>query len=279
MFQYAAGRALADRLGTNLVLDISAFENYALHQGFELSRVFTMNSIIATKQDLRRVLGWQHSPMVRSLLSRRPLAALRSRRFVFEPHFHYWNSFNQLGDDIYLVGYWQSEKYFKPVIAQIRKDFRFRLPFEGINTEFAARISQTHAVSLHVRRGDYANNPKTTSTHGLCSLDYYRAAVAHVVGKVEKPEFFIFSDDIDWVKANLSLDFPHHFVEHNQGVASYIDMRLMSLCSHHVIANSSFSWWGAWLNHAPEKIVVAPRQWFANDSNVQDLFPESCVLL
>ena len=279
MFQYAAGQALAKRLGTNLVLDISAFENYTLHQGFELNRVFAMIPAIATRQHLRRVLGWQHTPMVRSLLSRRSFAALRSPHFVFEPHFHHWNSFDQLGNDIYLVGYWQSEKYFKPVIAQTREDFKYRLPLEGLNTELAARISQTHAVSLHVRRGDYANNPKTTSTHGLCSLDYYRAAVAHVIAKVEKAEFFIFSDDIDWVRANLSLGFPHHFVAHNQGAASYIDMRLMSLCSHHVIANSSFSWWGAWLNPNHDKLVVAPKRWFVNDRNVEDLFPQGWVCL
>ena len=121
-------------------------------------------------------------------------------------------------------------------------------------------------VSLHVRRGDYASNPKTTSTHGLCSLDYYRAAVTHVASKVENPEFFIFSDDIDWVRANLQLDFPHHFVAHNQGATSYNDMRLMSLCSHHVIANSSFSWWAAWLSGIDKGnggAVIAPRQWFA----------------
>ena len=279
MFQYAAGRALALRLGGNLALDISAFENYTLHQGFELTRVFAMSPAIASGQDLRRVLGWQHSSFVRSVLARRPFAALRSQRFVAEPHFHYWSGFKELADDVYLAGYWQSEKYFKPLVSQIREDFRFRLPLEGENAALAVRLSQTEAVSMHVRRGDYASNPKTTSTHGLCSLDYYRAAVAHVAGKVEKPEFFIFSDDIDWVKANLPIDFPHHFVAHNKGAASYNDMRLMSLCRHHVIANSSFSWWGAWLNQKPEKIVVAPRRWFANDNDVSDLLPDGCVLL
>ena len=279
MFQYAAGRALALRLGGDLALDISAYEKYTLHQGFELKRVFTMSPAIASGQDMRRMLGWQHSPLVRSLLARRPFAALRSRAFVSEPHFHHWSGFDQLGDDIYLTGYWQSEKYFKSAVSQIREDFRFRLPLEGENAALAVRQSHTQSVSLHVRRGDYASNPKTTSTHGLCSLDYYRAAVSHVAGKVEKPEFFIFSDDIDWVRANLPLDFPHHFVAHNQGAASYNDMHLMSLCRHHVIANSSFSWWGAWLNPMPEKIVVAPRQWFANDNDVRDLFPAGCVLL
>ena len=279
MFQYAAGRALALRLGGDLALDVSTFENYTLHQGFELTRVFAMSPAIVSGPDLRRMLGWQHSPLVGSLLSRRPFAALRSRRFVSEPHFHHWKGFDQLGGDVYLVGYWQSEKYFKPVAAQIREDFQFKLPLESQNAELADRLSHTQAVSLHVRRGDYASNPKATSTHGLCSLDYYRAAVEHVAGKVEKPEFFIFSDDIDWVRANLLLDFPHHFVANNQGPASYIDMRLMSLCSHHVIANSSFSWWGAWLNPRPEKIVVAPRRWFANDNDVRDLFLDGCVLL
>jgi len=279
MFQYAAGCELAERLGSRLVLDISAFKNYTLHQGFELNRLFEMTPAIATTKDLRCLLGWQHSPILRSLLSRRRLATLRSPRFILEPHFHFWNGFDELGDDIYLVGYWQSEKYFKSVIAQIREAFRFRLPLEGQNIELAARISQTQAVSLHVRRGDYASNLKTKAVHGLCSLDYYRAAVAHVVRKVDKPEFFIFSDDINWVRTNLQLDFPHNFVEHNKEASSYIDMQLMSLCRHHVIANSSFSWWGAWLNPSLEKIVVVPRLWFVNNNNVQDLFPEGCVLL
>jgi hypothetical protein len=147
------------------------------------------------------------------------------------------------------------------------------------NAELAVQIGQVNAVSLHVRRGDYAKNPKTTATHGLCSLDYYQAAIQYISDQVEQPYFFIFSDDIAWVKKQLKMNFPCRYVDHNHGVESYNDMHLMSICRHCIIANSSFSWWGAWLNPYKDKIVVAPQRWFANDNNVKDLFPPEWVPL
>ena len=114
-------------------------------------------------------------------------------------------------------------------------------------------------LSIHVRRGDYAKNAKTNATHGLCSLIITKRQSLHLSARVKQPVFFIFSDDIAWVKDNLKMDFPCHYVDHNVGAESYNDMCLMSMCSHHIIANSSFSWWGAWLNPNPEKIVIAPK--------------------
>lgn len=279
MFQYAAGRALAMRLGGDLALDISAFENYNLHQGFELTRVFAMSPAIASGQDLSRMLGWQHSPLARSVLARRPFAVLRSRRFVSEPHFHYCSDFDQLDGDVYLAGYWQSEKYFKRVIAQIREDFRFRLPLEGENAELAARLSQTQAVSLHVRRGDYASNSATTAVHGLCSPTYYHDALRIVRQQIPDAHLYIFSDDIGWVRKNIKIELPSVYVEHNQGKDSFNDMMLMSLCRHHITANSSFSWWGAWLNSSSSKLVIAPKKWFADDKSTADLIPHQWMRL
>lgn len=279
MFQYAAGRALSLRNGTELVLDISGFENYELHQGFELQRVFAGQFGIASKTDVRGVLGWQSSAGIRRIISRQPFYIFLNKQFAVEPHFQYWHGINSLPKDCYLAGYWQSEKYFTDVAAQIRADFAFRQPLEGQNAELARRMREVNAVSLHVRRGDYANNPKTTATHGLCSLEYYQAAIHHVAERVQQPNFYIFSDDIDWVRNNLNVG--HHcvFVQNNRGADSYNDMRLMSICRHHIIANSSFSWWGAWLNSDPDKIVVAPRKWFANNNDVSDLFPSGWVTL
>lgn len=198
---------------------------------------------------------------------------------MIEPHFNYWPGIASLSHSVYLAGYWQSEKYFSDASEAIRADFTFRTPLSKKNAELAERVGQTNSVSLHVRRGDYVSSAKTNATHGFCSLDYYRAAVLHMAAHIEQPEFFIFSDDMAWVKANLKIDFPCRYVDHNQGAESYNDMRLMSLCKHHVIANSSFSWWGAWLNPNPNKTVIAPRKWFANDNNVDDLFPSDWVLL
>lgn len=279
MFQYAAGRALSLKNSTDLALDISEFENYELHQGFELQRIFGSPFVIASEEDIRMVLGWQSPAGIRRILSRRSFASFIRRRLVVEPHFNYWPGIHELSKNCYLSGYWQSEKYFAIFASQIREDFTFRHPFEEQNAELAEKILQVNAISLHIRRGDYANNPNTTATHGLCSLDYYRESLQYIVERVENPQFFIFSDDITWAKINLKIEFPHIYVQHNCGTESYNDMRLMSLCRHHIIANSSFSWWGAWLNQSAEKIVIAPRKWFSSQLNVQDLFPDSWVTL
>lgn len=279
MFQYAAGRALSLERGIPLRLDISDFANYELHQGFELQRVFNCTADIANETDVRRTLGWQFMSSVRRVVSRSSMAALRRKAFVIEPHFHYWPGIKNVPSDCYLMGYWQSEKYFLAAAAQIRKDFSFRSPLEHANSEFSKQIDQTCAVSLHVRRGDYVHNSKTAATYELCSLDYYNASIRHVAERVHNPNFFIFSDDITWAKSNLKIDYPSQYVEHNHGAGSYNDMRLMSLCKHNIIANSSFSWWGAWLNPSFEKIVVAPKQWFASQTDLRDLFPKDWVTL
>lgn len=279
MFQYAAGRALSLRKNAELYLDISNFASYGMHQCFELNRVFAYQAKIASTAEIEQLLGWQSNALIRRILLRPELAVFRRNAFVVEPYFYYWPGINHLATDCYLTGYWQSEKYFSDFAAQIRADLAFKLPLEKQNAELAKQISRVNAVSLHVRRGDYANNPKTTATHGLCSLDYYRASISHVVERVHKPHFFIFSDDIDWVQENLKIDYPSTYVLYNRGVDSYNDMRLMSLCSHHIIANSSFSWWGAWLNPNMEKIVVAPKKWFTNQTDVRDLFPDGWITL
>ena len=277
MFQYAAGRARSLKLGVPLKLDTRDFSGYKLHQGFELNRLFNCTAEIATDIDLAKTLGWQRAKLARRLLRRSQLKKFRHKNYVVEPHFNYWSDICQLKDNIYLDGYWQSDQYFIEVADKIRTELTFKLPFSLKNNEISTHISQVNAVSLHVRRGDYANSPKTTATHGLCSLDYYRAAIEYVSAFVAQPEFFIFSDDIAWVKANLNINSPVIFVDHNTNQESYNDMRLMSLCKHNIIANSSFSWWGAWLNPNHSKIVIAPRQWFASGQDDRDLIPEAWV--
>jgi hypothetical protein len=279
MFQYAAGRALSLRKNTELRLDISGFASYGLHQGFELKRVFTCPAVIASDSDINRVLGWQSKPIIRRLMTRQRFAKFRRDAFAVEPHFYYWPKMDDLKTDCYLSGYWQSEKYFADVAAQIRIDFAFRKLMNLRNADFAEKIQQGNAISLHVRRGDYANNPKTTAAHGLCSLEYYKSAIQYVINKVDQPCFYIFSDDPTWVRENIKIDFPSHYVDHNKGEESYNDMRLMSMCKHHIIANSSFSWWGAWLNPSPDKIVIAPQKWFAKETNTRDLIPQDWIRL
>ncbi len=279
MFQYAAGRALSLKRGQPLKLDISGFSGYGLHQGFELQRIFNCSAELASKSEIYQMLGWQSLTGVRAILARPSLNLFRCSRFVVEPHFNYWPELSQVPNDCYLMGYWQSEKYFRNHSLEVRKEFFFKVPLTGDNAELALKISKVNAVSLHVRRGDYVADPKASRMHGSCSNQYYESAIEYIVDRVERPHFFVFSDDIEWVKLNLNVDGVCHYVGHNQGAESFNDMHLMSLCDHHIIANSSFSWWGAWLNAKTEKIVIAPKKWFAVEKNTADLLPEDWVTL
>lgn len=279
MFQYAAGRALSLSKGLDFRLDVSDFDNYKLHQGFEIQRVFGCPVQLADFEEVQSLLGWQSSSTIRRIVARPELSVFRRPAFVVEPHFHFWDGINNVNGNAYLFGYWQTERYFRRYSDVIRSDFVFRNSFDGINYRLAEKVSNVASVSLHVRRGDYINNPKTTANHGVCSLDYYLSAINYVAERVENMEIFIFSDDPLWVRQNISVDLKTHYVGHNQGADSYNDMRLMSLCKHHIIANSSFSWWGAWLNPDPNKIIVAPRRWFANSNDLSDLFPDTWVTL
>ena len=280
MFQYAFGRVNANRLGVELALDLSN-QSLQIHNGFELDRVFTIQGKIARKTDMQAVLGWMRHERIRYRVKNSILRKflLSDYNYKEEPHFHFAPQMLDIPDNSYVCGYWQSEKYFQTSADIIRADFTFSQPLSEKNARLAQQITQVNAVSLHVRRGDYVSNPVAHAIHGTATLDYYQAAIQYIVNSVANPYFFIFSDDMPWVKANLEITFPCQYIEHNQGIDSYNDMRLMSLCQYHIIANSSFSWWGAWLNPRKSKIVVAPKQWFAHQQNISDLLPHDWVVL
>lgn len=279
MFQYAAGRSLSLVTNQQHLLDLNDFSNYRLHNGFELSRVFNAGVERADISTMHRLLGWRARPLAKRVLRRPGFNWLRCKEFVVEPHFNYWPEFYNLTGDCYLYGYWQSELYFKPFENVIRSDFVFREPLNGQNADLASEIHRSQSISLHVRRGDYVSDSKTGNVMDTCTPEYYQMAVNYIVEHVEHPVFYIFSDDIAWVKQNLLVKFPCTFVDHNRSSESYRDMQLMSLCKHHVIANSSFSWWGAWLNTNPHKLVVAPKSWFRNGTDDRDLIPKEWVRL
>lgn len=172
-------------------------------------------------------------------------------------------------------GYWQSEKYFSPVADKVRDAFRFRE--ESIsekNKELAESLRGLETVSVHIRRGDYL---QLTEYHGLCTESYYRDAMDYMRAHHPNATFVFFSDDIPWVKANI-MDDSAVYVDWNVEKDSWQDMYLMSQCKHNIIANSSFSWWGAWLNGNPDKSVVAPKQWFRVSPNY-DILPNNWITL
>jgi len=178
--------------------------------------------------------------------------------------------------DGYFVGIWQSEKYFKDFENEIRADFVLKNDLSVKASEIKNVIASTNSASIHVRRGDYALDERVNKKHGLVPLEYYARATAYTTGKIVSPKFFVFSDDIAWAKANLSLPPSAVFVSGN-GISECEEMVLMSLCKHNIIANSTFSWWGAWLNQNKNKIVIAPEKWFASGADESDLIPENWI--
>jgi hypothetical protein len=276
MFQYAFGRATAARLGADFKLELTD-PTLVIHNGYELERIFNIQASQAMQADMQAVLGVYRHKLIRKAFKVTGLNKIFKSSCVEEPHFHFSPGMLSISDNSYINGYWQSEKYFLGIEDEIRSEFAFKLPMSQQNAEVAKIISQTNSVSLHVRRNDFANNSSVNSIHGLCSLEYYKSAIRYIAERVECPSFYIFSDDSTWVKGNLKIDYPFEFVDHNRGRESFNDMRLMSWCQHHIIANSSFSWWGAWLNKNPDKIVIAPKRWFANSTSTRDLIPERWV--
>jgi hypothetical protein len=197
---------------------------------------------------------------------------LKENGFSFDP------SMLEAKGNIYLEGYWQSEKYFVAIRDILLREFAFKYEQDAKSRDITKQIQKTESVSLHIRRGDYVHDPLTNQVHGLCSLEYYQKAVSYITQKIPNCHFYIFSDDHSWVSENFKLDYPFTLVDHNDASRNYEDLRLMSLCRHNIIANSSFSWWGAWLNTNHEKIVCAPKKWFNEPTlDTKDLIPESWV--
>ena len=265
MFQYAHGRALALRRVCPLFLDI---EWFVRHEG-GTPRKFALDVFPALAQSSH---VWQKCPSAqRGKLACRPLwwkilAKIFSlkpqfkKEHVFEAEVHPYAEINY-PKPAYLEGYWQDERYFLDQVKQIREDFTF--PALPAAAEDMARCikASSHAVSVHIRRGDYAHNASTQSVHGLCSAVYYTQALEHIKQYAPHAELFIFSDEPQWARENFqTIGLQATIVDLHQENDAHHDLHLMSLCKDHIIANSSFSWWGAWLGE--QGTVIAPKQWF-----------------
>ncbi len=279
MFQYAAGRAVANRLGVELLIDISAFESYDLRR-FELGS-FRIHARVASLSDLNNI-GFSNRVPAWILSLLRMMGFLSHQVVYKESSFTFDENILKVCPPIYLDGYWQSEQYFFNLASDLRQEFTLNQPLGDANRKILEQIREPsrEAVSLHIRRGDYVSNAHTAQFHGLCSLEYYRLAVDYISKNVSNPHFFIFSDDLEWVRENLLLHHPMTLVDVNDANHGVFDISLMSSCRHHIIANSSFSWWGAWLNSYMEKIVIAPKHWFADAMlDTSDLIPASWIRL
>jgi hypothetical protein len=266
MFQYAAGLSLANKLDTNLKLDVSWFENMKevdTPRFYELGNFSLQQDFITSNQ-----YYFIYDSMKKRLLS---VGKARLSKYS-EPHFQYDNNFEKIKNNTYLEGYFQTEEYFKNLRPLIIKNFAIKNKPSAKSKEIINMAHKYESVSLHVRRGDYVTNKNASKFHGLMGEDYYKKAISIMNKKIKNPKYFIFSDEIDWVKKNFDLPKGSVFITHNK--SGIEDMRIMIECRHNIIANSSFSWWGAWLGQNTDKTVIAPKVWFLdNIINTSDIIP------
>lgn len=275
MFQYAFGYALAARMGVPFYIETGMLANDPLR-----SYALTGLSISAEIMDpaaLKSEILWPAS-LLRRL---RWLPSLPgSLRYLSEKSFAFDPEAAATKHSVCADGYWQSPRYFDGHAEILRQEFQLAAPMTAVRQETADWISGVNAVSVHVRRGDYAANTHTQAFHGLCSAEWYEAAMQRISENVENPHFFVFSDDIDWCRQNIPSNWSMHFVQPQADGRDFEDMHLMSVCKHHIIANSSFSWWGAWLNHKQDKVVIAPAKWFRQSTNdTRDLLPPEWLVM
>jgi len=282
LFKYAAGLGLATKLNVPLKLDKSYYheKHYAgdkLNDFFDipsfaniLENIFNISTIESTETEMA---FFRHS-LFRKVLER--LKPYYKRRIFREQRFSYDPNFFKANPNVLIKGYWQSEKYFSHVTSLVKKELTFKKSIQEKNKSFVDRLNQGVSVSLHLRLGDYLSHPVSKKIHGALPIEYYQRSVNHLQATInERIQFYIFSDDIEWAKNNLHISADVTFIDNSFNLTDADEMYLMSQCKHNIIANSSFSWWAAWLNDNPEKIVIAPQKWF-NDGirDTQDLIPE-----
>lgn len=273
MFQWAFARALEAKTGVKTLFDMSFFEK-------KYARPYELDIFNVPDKSVKNVLTKLHLAAMWKLRKKLHGKNFFGLNFYCEPHFQYDENLFNVKPATYIEGFFQSEKYFVDIKDKICADFQFNNQPDEENQKLIEKIGATNSISLHIRRGDYVQKKRYQNLYANCSLDYYKRGVEHISKNVKNPVLFIFSDDIEWVKENLNLPYESVYVSHNPGAKSYEDMRLMSLCKHNVIANSSFSWWGAWLNNNENKIVIAPQKWFNDENIVQaDVIPQSWIRL
>ncbi len=281
LFQYAVGRALALRTGHELVLDTRLVDSdRKRHYALDAYPIIARKCNSAQLPRPRRRQFWLAKLGFRT-------GSLRSfpfdaRRFEESAESGVFDTlWGRVTAPVVLNGYFQSERYFASIDKQIRSEL---VPLRTPSELFARVRSHIEnagdaAVSLHIRRGDFAQEAHTRDVHGLVGLEYYSGAVARVRQQLPTAHFFVFTDDLAAINELRSLGLPHTVVS-QQGLSDVDELALMSLCTHHVIANSSFSWWGAWLGRA-DGLTIAPQRWFAkaSDASIRDRFPVDWVVI
>jgi hypothetical protein len=285
MFQYACGRALSLKYSVPLALDCR-FLNEIDRVRMPLLRphftprdyaldVFCIDANIADREEIplfgRPFLRGKIAVLFDALLRKVPILP------GWEKTFRYDERIVSLGPNAYLAGFWQSKKYFSAIEPVIRADFKLKNPLPEKTQMLFTEISSADSVCVHVRRTDMAAN----AFHGTADTDYYARGIEYIAKNNSIEKIYVFSDDIDWAKNNLTFSYPAEFVNAAySGAKGEGHLALMSACKHFVIPNSTFSWWAAWLGAHADKVVIAPKRWFGNSSiDTTDLIPENWIRL
>lgn len=269
MFQYALYLSLKEK-GFETKVDVTQFENYKLHNGYELEEIFSVSPEYATYNEVKELSSIRRSEVCTKIL-RKFFHNKKTEYLERATHIFDQNVFLTEGDTYY-QGYWQNEKYFKNIRNIILTEFNFQNHLSDNNSKILSEIKSTNSVSIHVRRGDYLHD---SSLNSICDVNYYTKAIKTIESKIVDPKYFIFSDDIVWCEQNFKIS-NCTFISWNKGNKSYVDMQLMSNCKHNIIANSSFSWWAAWLNNNENKIIITPDRW-TNKNKVEDIIPKTWI--
>ncbi len=266
MLQYAVGMQLATIHHTPLYLDLSWFsqqQDVAWPREFKLHQFHTSYRLVNLQQLSWRLRFTSHLPW---------LNPFKLKNVRETPAGGFDETILNAGDHVLLEGFYNGYRYFEQIRPALLREFEPIEHLEPANQQCLQRIQACNAVSVHIRRGDYA----LTDFHGMLGVDYYNEAIRYVAKKAGSPvRLFIFSDEPEWVMQHMEFTHPFEIISHNKDEKNYRDMQLMKHCKHNIIANSTFSWWGAWLNENEEQMVVAPQNW----SNDQQLRIENGLLL
>ena len=279
MFQYAFGKQVAQKLNTDLYLDLTLLLDRArgkdiVYRNYDLD-IFQLEPQFIISPRLLKYLYKIKSPKIGKLLRQR---VAKKYNYIKEPHFHFSKDlFDHPSDNSIYEGWWQSEYYFLNIENKIKSEFKFRAPILPNSIDLLQQIQKSNSVCLNVRRTDFLKVDVLNTTN----KDYFLDAVEILAEKVVDPHFFIFSDDVEWCRQNLKLDYPYQVIGHEfKGYKFGNYMQLMKSCMHFIIPNSSFAWWSVWLNENPNKIVIAPKNWFnGQEYDTKDVTPSSWIKL
>ncbi|MBN2091921.1 alpha-1,2-fucosyltransferase [candidate division KSB1 bacterium] len=263
MNQFALGRCLSLKNNCELKLDLSWFDamkSDCTYRTFKLNR-FKLNMQTASQEEINDIKG-QKNRFDKLKRVKAKYLRFKNQTYVIEKKNNKFDSsILKLHPPVYLEGYWHTHRYFIEAYNCLKKDFTLKDILVAPSSRTLDKIRSVNSVSVHIRRGDYISNPSNLKRYGTVTLEYYQKCLEYISNQINDPHFFVFTDDFDWAKQYIKTDFPISWMDQKTPEKDCVDLWLMTNCMHHVIANSTYSWWGAWLASNPDKIVINPVKW------------------